>query len=145
MSTNATIARHNKDGSIDEIYLHWDGYPEHAYEILKQHYTTQEKVDELIALGDLSVLAKNTDVKSDMPVPEGVEHTYDTPVKDVCIAYGRDRGETGTEAKNVPMLQVEDFRSYAYVWSNGTWYAFHRGKHIEGTPVLEAPAKRIEG
>ena len=60
MATRATIAKIQKDGSgIKAIYLHSDGYLEHAGRILDEHYRDESKVDELIALGDLSAIDKN--------------------------------------------------------------------------------------
>lgn len=47
----------------------------------------EEKVKELINLGDLSSVEKYVNP------PEGVTHTFDHPYPDVTIAYCRDRGE----------------------------------------------------
>lgn len=59
MSTNAMIYAKQKDNSVKGIYLHWDGYPSWAGQILLDNYTTDEKVQKLIALGGLSTLGKN--------------------------------------------------------------------------------------
>ena len=47
MATRATIAKMEKDGSgIKAIYLHSDGYLEHAGRILNEYYQDESKVDE---------------------------------------------------------------------------------------------------
>lgn len=92
MSTNSLIARENIDGSLDAIYCHWDGYPEHHMPILNGHYTTQGKVDALIELGDLSALAEEI----------GSKHSFDSyeTYPTWCIAYGRDRDEHDLKARH---------------------------------------------
>ena len=60
MATRAVIGKLQTDGSgIKAIYLHSDGYLEHAGRILDEHYKDESKVDELLALGDLSAIDKN--------------------------------------------------------------------------------------
>lgn len=56
MSTRATIAYENPDGSFRATYLHFDGYPEHAGVILDQHYNSVEKATALVAGGELRSL-----------------------------------------------------------------------------------------
>ena len=66
MATRSRIAIENQDGTVLSIYCHWDGYPSHHGPILLENYTTQEKVESLIALGSISSLAPETEI------PEGV-------------------------------------------------------------------------
>ncbi|XZE33683.1 hypothetical protein SH501x_004477 [Pirellulaceae bacterium SH501] len=42
MSTRATIAHSDSDGSHHATYLHFDGYQDHAGRVLKEHYTSIE-------------------------------------------------------------------------------------------------------
>ncbi len=77
--------------TIKYIYVHWDGSPKKRLPILTENYTTADKVNALIDLGNLSQLEPSIEK------PDG--HTYDTPVDGYTIAYGRDRGETGTKAQ----------------------------------------------
>jgi len=58
MGTRSTIAIRNTDGTFEAIYCHWDGYLSHNGRILEENYTTEEKVRELIALGDISSQGK---------------------------------------------------------------------------------------
>lgn len=89
MATRSTIAKVNDDGSITSIYCHWDGYPEGVGKTLKNHYTDVDKIDQLLALGWLSVLGAEIGTKKD----------FETSVlNNECLAYGRDRGETDVDA-----------------------------------------------
>lgn len=126
MGTQATIARHNTDGTFDTIYLHYDGYTSHAFNMLRQHYNTQEKVDALIELGDLSCIKERI-----APAP-GEQHDFMNPQRDITVAYHRDRGEPRerTKAQRMLILSTGECAAYTYVWSNGAWYAFYRGKPI---------------
>jgi len=59
MSTRSTIAKVQEDGqTIRSIYCHFDGYPDYVGKVLQEHYTDMNKIDQLLALGDLSVLDK---------------------------------------------------------------------------------------
>lgn len=117
MATRSTIAR--KVGEqIQSIYCHWDGYPSGVGANLQEHYTTAEKIDQLFALGDLSVLGAQIGSKKD----------FDTSVlNDECLAYGRDRGEHGVAAK-VHETYVDFINSraaqgceFAYLWNGANW------------------------
>jgi hypothetical protein len=56
MGTRSTIAIEFADGSVSQVYCHWDGYLEHNGKILETHYTDPFKVRDLIDLGDFSSL-----------------------------------------------------------------------------------------
>ena len=87
MSTRSSIGIKNEKGEIRSVYCHNDGYPEHNGRVLVENYDTAEKVEELIALGDLSFIGER--VKPN----ENEGHSFDSPVADVTIAYHRDRNE----------------------------------------------------
>ena len=113
MATSASIARRLPDGRYRWVTLHWDGYPSHALKILRDHYNTEERIDQLLDLGALSVIGPK------LEAPEGQQHTFDNPVRDVCIAYGRDRGEEDQEAE-VTYYRPK-YGAYTYVFENGSW------------------------
>lgn len=56
MATRSTIALEYADGTVGQIYCHWDGYLDHNGEILQSHYTDPFKVRELLDRGDTSTL-----------------------------------------------------------------------------------------
>jgi hypothetical protein len=56
MGTRSTIALEFADGTVEQVYCHWDGYLEHNGKILAGHYINPFKVKELLALGGFSSL-----------------------------------------------------------------------------------------
>ena len=130
MGTRSNIAVINSAGTISAIYCHWDGYVSHNGAILQQHYTTQEQVEELIALGDLSALRSEV----------GKKHSFDNPANGWCIAYGRDRGETNIDADTFDNAQDwirTHGEEYNYIFINGVWYVNdHCDEDISGVPIF---------
>ncbi len=59
MSTRATIACKQEDGRYAAIYLHFDGYQDHAGRVLKEHYTSIELARTLVVGGDIRSLAND--------------------------------------------------------------------------------------
>ena len=59
MSTRATIACKQDDGRYKVIYLHFDGYPDHAGRVLKENHTTLDSARTLVAGGDIRSLAND--------------------------------------------------------------------------------------
>ena len=114
MSTNATIAVQREDGSVHAIYLHWDGYAEHVVPILTEHYNSWKLAEELIELGDLSVLAPS------MECPEG--HTWATTFAGHCIAYHRDRGESLSIDNYATLAEFEEsIYQHTYLFIDNKW------------------------
>ena len=107
MSTRSTIGVVHADGTVSSIYCHWDGYLEHNGSKLLNFYHRQDQVEELIALGDLSVLG-------------------DDIVK--CEAYCRDRGEDKDSTSAVRYKSIAIYKDnletkeYNYLYANGKWY-----------------------
>lgn len=97
MGTRSTIALEFADGTVQQVYCHWDGYLDHNGVILQKHYSDPFKLRELIDLGDLSSLSENI----------GTQHGFNDRVNGECTFYGRDRGETGVSAK-----KFKDFEDY---------------------------------
>lgn len=103
------------------IYVHWDGYIDGVGRTLLEHYNSP-KANNLVALGDVSSLAENIDI------PEGVEHSFNNPNKNITVFYGRDRGETGTDFKTDTSFEAFLERAdgccaeYYYIMRDGEWY-----------------------
>ena len=115
MSTNATISVEHEDGTVNTIYLHWDGYPEYTLEMLKKHYNTYPKVASLCALGDLSALYPSIEC------PLG--HSFETPKDGYSIFYGRDRGETNVAPRAYDNVDaISESEDYNYLFRNGQWW-----------------------
>ena len=116
MSTRSLIGKLNPNNTVDFIYCHHDGYPDGVGRKLNEHYTDPLKVDELLALGDLSSLADTTQWS---------------------VFYGRDRNESNVQAERSVPLEAflgMDMRGEDYKYLFGTdfkWRCFE----YDGTPV----------
>jgi hypothetical protein len=113
MATRSYIGVRNTDASVDYIYCHFDGYPEHNGAILTEYYSNINRVNELLNLGDLSVLGKFIGEKQD----------FDKRVVGNCLAYGRDRGESNVSKKNTgydELITNQDV-DYVYVFDGDYW------------------------
>jgi len=103
------------------VYCHWDGYLDHNGRILLEHYDST-KANFLVALGDLSSL------RPDVFVADGVEHSFEKPAEDICVFYGRDRGETGTSWETDATFEAFFERAkdcgadYYYIMRDGEWF-----------------------
>lgn len=122
MATRSTIAVEHRDGTVEQIYCHWDGYLSHNGEILNRHYRDYAKVCDLIALGDISSLGTQI----------GEQHAFDgSGDPEWTTAYGRDRGETDVGGR-----RFKDFADYSenmqaeeydYCWRDAQWWVSDHG------------------
>lgn len=117
MGTRSFIAQKTEEG-YRAIYCHWDGYPSWNGRILHTHYNDPAKLTALLNLGDISYLGTGL----------GEKHNFeDRSDENITTAYGRDRGDTGTEARTYPSLSMlfaaanGCWSEYVYVWQNGRW------------------------
>lgn len=94
-----------------------------SFSTLKKHYSTHEKVEQLIALGELSSLEKNIAPK------EGVPHSFEYPAPNVTVAYYRDSNER-QEEDNGPEVHIGDSiadvvanidHENLYIFENDCW------------------------
>ena len=115
MSTRSTVGAVQRNGFIKAIYVHFDGYPTGVGYTLKNSYNTVEKVEELLNLGDLSVL---DDLIGEQQIPARRR-------PGTCLAYGRDYGQANVEAKFFPSiskwLPYYSDAEYAYLFNGGVW------------------------
>ena len=61
MATRSTIALEYADGTVGQIYCHWDGYLSNNGKILQEYYTNPFRVRELLDNGDMSSLDTDVD------------------------------------------------------------------------------------
>ena len=129
MATRAIIAKLDDKG-VKAIYNHSDGYLEHAGKILDKHYQDEDKVDELLAHGDVSMLDENIGVKIDF-------NDYKTRYANKqCKFYMRDRGEKYKHAEQLKdETELIEFSSncdvdFIYMFAYGYWYVYdiHNGE-----------------
>ena len=111
MATRSTIALEYADGTVEQVYCHWDGYLDNNGRILLEHWSDPTKLQQLIDLGDLSSLGPNIGDKHEFSCP----YEYNTleaqewraKYQEVCTFYGRDRGEDGVEKR-----KYENYQQY---------------------------------
>lgn len=151
MATRSTIALEFADGSVGQIYCHWDGYLDHNGKILLENYTDPFKLQELIDLGDLSSLGADIGEKHEFDNP----HKYGTPEweawqdakRGVCTFYGRDRGEDGINARYfkdfADYKANHQYEEYEYILrTDGNWYVFsYEGEYRLLTEALTETAE----
>lgn len=111
MATRSSISIRNADGSYTGIYCHWDGYLSNNGRILCEHYTNEDKIRELMALGDISVLGEEIGEQHPFDGPcmfsdPNAYNAYKAKFGSWCKAYRRDRGEPDCEARTLPTLEA---------------------------------------
>lgn len=122
MATRSTISIRNSDGSVTTIYCHWDGYLSYNGKILLNHYTTEEKIRQLMELGDISSL--NEEI--------GEQHLFEfgydkDETKTWCKSYKRDRGDLNSDARIYPSFEEmlsSMGQEYNYIFEpeDNCWY-----------------------
>lgn len=121
MGTRSTIALEFADGTVEQVYCHWDGYLEHNGKILAGHYINPFKLKELIALGGFSSLEATVEGTAATAYTQRGEECRIEKYKDIedyrenC--YGE---EYDYILRNVNGKAQWFVRSYA---TNGNWVA----------------------
>ena len=95
-------------------YTHFDGYPDYMGQMLTTHYNDEERARRLISLGNTSSVAQYIDPQeAGYSEEEAKTHSFDTPLKNVSIFYGRDRGEEGEDA--ITKRNTDPMHIFAFV------------------------------
>ena len=132
MATRSTIALEFADGTVEQVYCHYDGYLSHNGKILLQHWFDPFKLQQLIDLGNLSSLGKEIGVKHPFDNPGQYGSTeyiaFKAKYGDMCLFYGRDR----SDVEFVNKMKFKDFadykanheeQEYEYILrTDGKWY-----------------------
>jgi hypothetical protein len=141
MGTRSTIALEYADGTVEQVYCHWDGYLAHNGQMLQEHYSNPFILRDLIDLGDISSLRPTVGTKhafSKLEVPMDGE-AYDKLYGDMTTFYGRDRDEEGTSAKKFASyedyLLNHQYEEYDYILRNdngvAVWFVSdHDGAYV---------------
>lgn len=117
MATRSRIIIKNND-EYKGIYCHFDGDIESVGVTLFKHYNNEEKVKQLIELGNISSIGN--DLES-------------------CVAYSRDRGENKEDNKAFIKHSFYDCYwhvrgeiEFFYVFDNGQWFvATHKDAKLK--------------
>ena len=133
MATRGRIGIELSDGSILSIYSHWDNYPEYNGRILRTHYNTREKVEELIDSGDRSSIW--TDSVWGKPRTDGKKYgpePYSARGEDCPPLYDANKYNYLSEGEE-----------YAYLYTlNGEWVCWNRHQFDDSKvpEVVEIPS-----
>lgn len=128
MATRSTIAIEHRDGTIEQVYCHWDGYLDHNGRLLLEHWTDPVKVCQLISMGDLSVLGA---VIGDEWSVIRAQHEPLTKFEEPCTFYGRDLKQEDASSKKFKdfsdYAQNHHYQEYEYILRrDGKWYVQSR-------------------
>ena len=111
MATRSTIGIVRGYNDTTRIYCHWDGYVAHNGAILQKYYNTADKVERLLALGNLSCLGP--EIKPDDPEDWDIHKQRDSRF---CLTY-TSRGEA---LEFCPPEQREEY-NYTFYVDRGLW------------------------
>ena len=125
MSTRSMIAKQIAEDEYLAVYCHQDGYLSHNGALLLDCYNTPEKVDALLALGELSHLGKDMEAApheiADLKGMEGV-----------TVAYCRDRGEAYRKPESYTLSDVQKDLDAQYAYYGLEWPESYYGRLNEG-------------
>jgi len=142
MGTRSTIALEYADGTVQQVYCHWDGYLAHNGQILLKHYSNPFILRDLIDLGDISSLKSTIGTKhaiSQFELRAEEVAGFKLLTENMTTFYGRDRGETGTSAKKFASyedyLLNHQYEEYDYILRNdngvAVWFVCdHDGAYV---------------
>jgi hypothetical protein len=132
MATRSTIALEFADGTIGQVYCHWDGYLAHNGKMLQEYYSNPFVLRDLIDLGSLSSLQPTIGTKHPFSMFEAnmTQDEFANLYRNMCTFYGRDRGEGNSDAtyfKDYEHFLVDgQAEEYDYILRNvngvATWF-----------------------
>lgn len=142
MATRSRIALKNNKGQYESIYCHYDGYVEHNGKMLKEHYNNFYKILGLISLGDISSL------RQEVEIPENEVHTFDNPLKEVTVAYHRDREEdfnncTFNHLYDMVSHCYNEYEEYLYFYEGDKWSYIEINEVIVDNDYISYKVKQL--
>ena len=145
MATRSTIALEFADGTIGQVYCHWDGYLSHNGKMLQEYYSNPFILRDLIDLGSLSSLRPQIGTKHPFSMFEAnmTQDEYANLYRDMCTFYERDRGERSADAtyfKDYEHFLVDgQGEEYDYILRNvngkATWFVSDHGGDFQSLAV----------
>ena len=104
MGTRSYIGKDIGNGKYSVIFCQLESYLETTGRLLTEHYNTPEKVDALLALGDICFLGEKMEPDPSLP-HDWYGKDYQ---QDVTLAFGRDCGEYKWPAKEMTLEDMEE-------------------------------------
>jgi hypothetical protein len=131
MGTRSTIALEFADGTVEQVYCHWDGYLENNGVILSQHYMNPFKVKELVGLGGFSSLRPTID--------ETAESAYTQRGEDISVEKFKNFAD---------YVANHQYEEYEYILrqvdGKAVWFvADHSERYIPLTVALESVKETV--
>ena len=154
MATRSTIALEFADGTIGQVYCHWDGYLAHNGKMLMEYYSNPFILRDLIDLGSLSSLRPQIGTKHPFSMFEAnmTQDEFANLYRDMCTFYERDRGERSADAtyfKDYLHFLVDgQAEEYDYILRNvngvATWFVSdHDGDFVKLESAIKDEEDRI--
>jgi len=131
MGTRSTIALEFADGTVEQVYCHWDGYLEHNGKILARHYMDPFKVKALVALGGFSSLSDSVEATA--------ESAYTQRGEDLDINKFKDYAD---------YVANHQYEEYDYILrqveGKAVWFVCdHDGAYVELTQAIMDEQDRV--
>ena len=134
MATRSTIAIENLDGTVHQVYCHWDGYISHNGVILQTKYNDRKLVEQLVSGGDISVLGSTV---SHVPI------SFDEP--SAYTKYYSYRGEDCPARVYGSFDDYEmnhQYEEYEYLFTkDNVWSVFYRDEWHDLEYVIQESNK----
>lgn len=128
MGTRSLIAKQTGPDTYRAIFCQLDGHLESQGAMLLEHFKTPEQVDKLLALGDLYLLHPTLEPDPALP------HNFESRQKDVTIAFHRDWGMDGMEAKEYTLEGLDDtdeLIEFIYIFNQDSQWKYFQGCYLD--------------
>jgi hypothetical protein len=119
-----------KNGQVEYVYCHWDGYPSYNGVLLNTHYTEEKKIQELLNMCDLSSLGANPISGEDWAKLSELEQSakLDDGALKYPLSYNNWRNE-GTKSHTVTLgeyltIDEQSWIEYKYLFIDWRWICF---------------------
>lgn len=119
--TSCLLAKKINAVEYRTIYVHNDGSPNPMLKLLTEHYSCELKVNELLDLGCASYITDKLYPDPSKP------HNFNSPQAGISMFYGRDIGDTDTEAIIMTLSELKKTNNdYVYIWDKNCWRLLRR-------------------
>jgi len=127
MGTRSRIGIQLSDESILSVYHHWDGYPTWLGKVLNTHYSSKEKVEELIDGGDMSTCWSDSIWGDKLPEGEYAPEYYSARGENCPPRLDNDLSE-----------YLKESEEYSYIFRDGAWMCYDMNEFNDNDPEIVA-------
>jgi hypothetical protein len=129
MGTRSTIALEFADGTVEQVYCHWDGYLSNNGRILQAHYMDPFEVKALVSLGGFSSLRETFGETADEAYTQRGEDISINKYATVAEYFAECQGEEYDYIlRPVGGVAVWFVRCYA---TDGAWVTLAEAREME--------------